>query len=246
MPEKPNYWAVIPATVRYDPELPPNAKLLYGEISSLTDVTGYCFASNAYFEALYELSERTISRLLKTLEQRGYIKVVDADGGSSRRKIYAGQNPLTPPRQNCLYPPTEMSTPPDKNVGDIKKDNIKNITPPVVPQTGDGEPKKRNKREPKTQPDWKPDVFSRFWDLYPRHESKQNAIKAWDKLKPSSELIHEMSNALRRQVKSDEWQRGIGIPYPSTYLNQRRWEDEACPERTPPPQPDDRRNVPWI
>ena len=43
----PGYWAVIPAEVRYDDALPANAKLLYGEISSLCDQKGYCYASVA-------------------------------------------------------------------------------------------------------------------------------------------------------------------------------------------------------
>ena len=231
--DKPGYWAVIPASVRYDADLPPNAKLLYGEISSLTDVTGYCFASNAYFEQLYELSSRTITRLLKSLEERGYIRIVDANGGNGQRKIYAGQNPLNaPPDKNVYTPLTKMSIPPDKNVGDNNKSSIKFTNPPIVPQEGTGKKAPRKKREPKKQPDWKPEIFQRFWDLYPRHESKQSAITAWDKLKPSNDTIKEMSAALRRQVESEQWQRGIGIPYGSTYLNQRRWEDEPSPDRT--------------
>lgn len=242
MPDKPNYWAVIPATVRYDEKLPPNAKLLYGEISSLTDMTGFCFASNSYFEELYALSERTISRLLKTLEARGYIRIVD--GSNGKRKIFAGLNPLNPsPDKNDGVTPAKMSTHPDKNVGHNNK--LNNNIPPIIPQTGDGKRKPRGKREPKEQPDWKPDTFKRFWDLYPKHKSKQAAILAWDKLKPSNALIREMSDALRRQVQSEEWQRGIGIPYPSTYLNQRRWEDEVSPDQTPPQQAEREVKV-WI
>ena len=45
---KPSYWAVLPAAVRYDPKIPASAKLLYAEISSLTDGRGFCWASNAF------------------------------------------------------------------------------------------------------------------------------------------------------------------------------------------------------
>ena len=69
----PGYWAVIPATVRYDKALKPNAKLLYGEISALARAEGYCWASNDYFAALYGLSKDNIGRLITQLEERGYI-----------------------------------------------------------------------------------------------------------------------------------------------------------------------------
>ena len=54
--DKPSYWAVLPAAVRYDPAITAGAKLLYAEISSLTDRRGYCYASNAYFQELYGIS----------------------------------------------------------------------------------------------------------------------------------------------------------------------------------------------
>ena len=85
------YYAVIPADVRYDPNLKPNAKLLYGELTSLCNKTGYCWATNEYFSKLYELSLRTISRLISQLEESGYIRceMVATEKGSERR-IYAG------------------------------------------------------------------------------------------------------------------------------------------------------------
>lgn len=81
---------------------------------------------------------------------------------------------------------------------------------------------------------WKQERFEGFWKFYPRGEDKQAAIRAWDKLKPSDELIAQIGGALIRQKQSDNWQRGIGIPYAATYLNQRRWEDEiseAAPDK---------------
>ena len=74
MEEKPNYYAVIPAEVRYDNTLKDKAKILYGEISSLCNRKGYCYASNKYFADLYGLSISTISRLINNLNKRGYIK----------------------------------------------------------------------------------------------------------------------------------------------------------------------------
>lgn len=73
--EQPNYYAVIPANVRYDSELTPNAKLLYGEITSLCDREGYCWATNNYFSKLYKTSDKTITRNLNLLEQKGYINI---------------------------------------------------------------------------------------------------------------------------------------------------------------------------
>jgi len=72
---KKSYYAVVPATVRYDENLPPNAKLLYGEITALCNSEGYCWASNKYFADLYGVSQRCIQQWLKKLIDRGYIQV---------------------------------------------------------------------------------------------------------------------------------------------------------------------------
>ena len=42
--EKPSFDVTIPAKVRYDDTLIPNAKLIYGEIKSLAYKNGYCYA----------------------------------------------------------------------------------------------------------------------------------------------------------------------------------------------------------
>ena len=75
MTEKPNYYAIIPANVRYS-TLKPNAKLLYGEITALSNKVGYCFASNSYFAELYNVNKNTVSRWLGDLKRLGFINII--------------------------------------------------------------------------------------------------------------------------------------------------------------------------
>lgn len=95
-------------------------------------------------------------------------------------------------------------------------------------------PPKRKRRATKSAPDYRPDTFARFWAAYPRGEDKQGAIAAWDELKPDDATLQAMSRALVRQRASEEWQRGIGIPYAVRWLRRRRWEDEIKAPAPPP------------
>ena len=72
------------------------------------------------------------------------------------------------------------------------------------------------------------DLFNQFWTAYPKHIAKQSAVKAFEKLKPDEKLLEAMLKAIARQKESKQWEKdgGAFIPYPATWLNQRRWEDE--------------------
>jgi len=77
MNEKPSYYAIIPAEVRYSKKLTPNAKLLYAEITALCNMNGKCTASTEYFCRLYEVSRVSIQKWLKNLEDNNYINRVN-------------------------------------------------------------------------------------------------------------------------------------------------------------------------
>jgi hypothetical protein len=85
MKEKPTYYAIIPANVRYS-NLKPNAKLLYGEITALSNKLGYCYATNNYFSDLYNVSKNTISSWLSDLKKLGFI-TIDLERNSKKQIV---------------------------------------------------------------------------------------------------------------------------------------------------------------
>lgn len=88
----PSFWAVIPATVRYDEVVGSTAKLLFAEITALSNIEGYCWASNSYFAKLFKISPTQVSRLIKTLEDRGFLKAFVDTAGGNTRKLYPQVN----------------------------------------------------------------------------------------------------------------------------------------------------------
>lgn len=227
---KPGYFALIPAEVRYDTALAPNAKLLFGEITALAGADGYCWASNDYFAKLYKMDKRTISRLIGQLQERGHVQVEVISKGEKAengqleyRRIYIGKRLTNAAKgidKNVHTPTTKLSTGYGQNChGGIDKNippfkciiNNNNITP--IPPKGDAA------------------QFDLFWDRYPKKKAKAKARQAWEKLKADETLFHAILAALDAQRKSASWQREAGryIPYPATWLNQRRWEDDPEP-----------------
>ena len=70
--------------------------------------------------------------------------------------------------------------------------------------------------------------FDEFWKAYPKKKAKEAARKAWIKLKPNETLGKEIIQAVIESAKTKDWlkENGKYIPYPATYLNGKRWEDE--------------------
>ena len=71
--QTPAYYAILSADVRYDKKITPNAKLLYAEITALTNQKGYCWSSNSYFAELYGVSNTSISKWISQLVENGYL-----------------------------------------------------------------------------------------------------------------------------------------------------------------------------
>ena len=231
---KPGYWAVVPASVRYDAQLPANAKLLYGELSALTQAEGYCWASNEYFAALYGLSADRVGRLLTLLEQRGYIRreIVRDERTNvvTGRKIWLCQTAAVvcePPGKNTDTSRQKYRDPPGKNNGE---NNINNNTiPPISP-----------KGEEQESPSDK--LFENFWKRYPsrhgRKNGKRQAKDLWRRMKVNVPLNEKILAGLDSYLHSDEVQRGYAMDA-VRWLRGRRWEDEVVDTAPAPPAPEE-------
>ena len=196
--EQPNYYAIIPATVRYDDNLKDKAKLLYGEIVALADKNGECWANNNYFAKLYKISNETVSRLINSLVKNGYLE---------SKIIYKKDTKIIDKR---------VLIPIDKNINTYCQKNQEGIDKKV---------KDNNTRLIKENIKRK---FDMFWDSYPKKVSKGNAEKWFEKNDPSEELVNIMIEKIKLLKTTEQWKSDNGkyIPYPSTWLNAKGWEDE--------------------
>ncbi len=72
------------------------------------------------------------------------------------------------------------------------------------------------------------DDFLVFWKEYPKKVGKGEAFKQWKKAKIRKNDLDDILCALNWQKRSSQWCSSLGryIPNPSTYISQRRWEDE--------------------
>lgn len=121
MENKPNYYAIIPANVRYDKELSSTAKILYSEITALCNEKGYCWANNNYFMELYSISDRQVRNILKLLKEKKYISIQLID--NKIRKIFIVDNP----EKNFRVLGKKFPANPEKNFPhNNKKNNKKN------------------------------------------------------------------------------------------------------------------------
>jgi len=210
--DKPSYYAILTADVRYDKTLKPLARLLFAEITALCNKEGYCWASNQYFADLYEVDKTTVSGWIGQLKTRGYLTVqLEYKEGSKQilnryMKINGeGIDEITKTSFQKDVDPIDQKT-----KGNTKTNTKTNITVNNV------------------------DDFDSFWKFYPRKASKEAARKAWEKLRPDQHIMQMILDNVKERVEKGEWRKDNQsyILHASTYLNQKRWEDEVLDQQT--------------
>ena len=222
MADKPSFYSILTADVRYDERIGDFAKLLYSDLTARCNRKGYCWPTNEQLAEDHRKNARTIVRTLRELESAGYIAtevIRDQKNMVVERRIWLDANARAGLEFLRKPPDKNVTTPPDKNVKYIKENNI-NTNNPLTP-TGESE------------------LFDEFWVAYPKHVAKKSARRAWDKLHADRDLLDALLTALEWQTRMEAWQRDGGryVPNPATWLNGRRWEDEPQAEAAPDKPP---------
>lgn len=97
--EYPSYYSILTADVRYDPRLKKYAdcKILFSEITALSNKFGYCKASNKYFAQLYDRPIPTISKWINILKGLGYLEIKMIYKENSNQILERRMFPITTP-----------------------------------------------------------------------------------------------------------------------------------------------------
>lgn len=182
-------------------------------------------------------SKHIIRKCLSELEAAGYLlrEQTHAKNGQFSANTYAWQFEKPAESQPLSKKPTTVKPttvlPSSENLTQYNKDLINT---PLNPPEGEAE------KRIKTVPKWKPERFEKFYafyrgEIFPKNRiaNRKRTVEQWDRLKPDDETIDDIAKALRIQIKSDLWRAGKGIPDPSQYLKDRRWEDVPQADASP-------------
>lgn len=192
--EQPSYYSILTANVRYDNELKANEKLLFSEITALSNKNGYCHANNNYFSTLYSVSKTSISNWINHLKERGYLKVEMIKDGKEikERRLFPISTPI---KENFNTPSKKLYEGNKEKFNSPIKENFKeNIT--SINNTS-----KNNMLN---------DARHTFRDVHNLWESNwgfpngiaEQDLTEWTKKYGADLVMHVITYALRRNINS--------------------------------------------
>jgi hypothetical protein len=184
-----------------------------------------------------DLTVERLRQILDEFHDKGLLFIWEVDGRSyghwtgsnrpgrllpfSQRRRYRAAAPQVPKRALKSYLESRLpSTCPRHDA--FLRDSM--------PCPGQEKEKEKEKEElsVRVSPSAQPSLvgFEHFWKLYPRKVDRQRALRAWKKVR--TEEYPLVFAAVERAGQSEQWRKDTGqfIPYPSTFLIGRRWEDQ--------------------
>ena len=185
--------------------------ILMGVIASLSNKYGYCYAFNSSLQSILNTSAKTLERDLMELTSKGLIRreiVRDNSGVITQRRLFISPIPQNdgylPPNLTDTLPVNLTDTPPPQ-IGGIDNNNTDNTI---------------DKNIDIVRAD-----FDHLWKLYGKRGVKSLSKKSWERLtlkqrRAVMEFIPSYIENHKQANKIDF------LPHLSTFINQRRWEDE--------------------
>ncbi len=188
-------------------------KLVLLALADHSDDKGKCWPGMTGIAKKCGLSRRSVIDVIKRLEQAKLIKVKKRkrDDGSNSSNLYV-----------LDFTSSENTAPHGEgNALDSAGNNTRG---------GEGAAPESINRNHQNKPNAH---FATFWSAYPKKKDKGKTEKAFYKIKPSDDLMKTILAAL--EVQKHEWKDEQFIPYPASWLNGKRWEDET-PQHSSPTQ----------
>lgn len=201
-------------------------KLVALAIADNANDNGVCWPSVTTIARKCDLSEQGVLNRIKSLQKTGWLKV-EHKPGCSNTYIINPPTPLTPqqglpPNAVDHHPPTPL-TPPPNAVDPNRNEPSFESSYTTTPQTPPAKPKRTLDESPE---------FLKFWEAYPRKESKPHAEKAFRKAMKLADL-ESILKGLERSKEAWKQNDARWIPHPSTWLNGHRWNDEPAKPSQP-------------
>lgn len=217
MTDQPSYYSIITANVRYDNRLTDGEKLLFAEITSLSNKYGYCTASNGYFATLYNVVKETISRRISNLTKFGYLKIEIIKEGNEvkQRKMY----PLT---QSSIPIDAKINTPIDNSVNTPIDANVKENNTSINITRLNNTSINNNSATDVTH-----EQFEEWWKLYDKKKDKKMSFTKFKSClkKHSFEQIMQGTREYLKTITDKQYQK-----YPKTFLNNESYMNDYSEE----------------
>lgn len=227
-------------------ELSMTEKVLLCKIISLSQGRS-CEMSNAAFASCFGVTGRRITEHIAKLKEKGWI---DVTGPRTKRYIKPTEKAISlwmkTSIDETIYRRKHLETKPsstiDGSVLNYRRNhppkNIENIESIDICANGDlhtcapSQKRKAEREGQKAKEEW----FSEFWQAYPKRRDEERARKSFFKIKNLPDVFPHLMKGLEQQKASADWKKDGGkyIPYPSTWLNNKRWKDELPTQIQPP------------
>jgi hypothetical protein len=195
-------------------------------IADNADDHGKAYPSIQYIAKKTRLTARNVQLLLRKLEKLGELSVAVGDGphGCNLYRVKTFQGVKSSATEGVK-----------SSARGVKSSALlqPQISPEPSLEPSEEEPIKEKSKTPPLSPKGESASFTAFYELYPKKKAKQDAYKAWQKLKLDPYQAVIMRSVEDHMARDEQWRDIQYIPNPATFLRGKRWEDDLTPSFFP-------------